>query len=86
MRPNTMHTVFSPAATICHGGHFYCTSTLQDMLQGTVHSFMDHIKITNTNHPPAAALLRWMSTFYFNGLVQDVYDGEKIDLFILTCS
>ena len=74
-----MHTVFTPAATICHGGHFYSTSTLQDILWGTVHSFMDHTKITNTNHLPAAALLRQMSTFYFAGLVQEVYDGERID-------
>jgi hypothetical protein len=75
-----MHAAFTPAATICHGGHFYSTSTLQDMLRGTVHSFMDHIKITNTNHPPAAALLRRMSTFYFAGLVQEVYEGETVDI------
>jgi hypothetical protein len=75
-----MHAVFTPAATICHGGHFYTTSTLQDTLRGTVHSFMDHIKITNTNHPNAAALLRRMSTFYFTGLVQNVYEGETIDI------
>ena len=74
-----MHAVFTPAATICHGGHFYSTSTLQDILRGTIHGFMDHTKITNTNHPPAAALLRRMSTFYFTGLVQEVYDGEIID-------
>ena len=74
-----MHAVFTPVATICHGGHFYSTSTLQDILRGMVHSFMDHTKITNTNHPAAAVLLRRMSTFYFAGLVQGVYDGERID-------
>jgi hypothetical protein len=71
-----MHAVFTPAATICHGGHFYSTSTLQDTLRASVHSFMDHSKITNTNHPPAAALLRRMSSLYFTGLVQEVLDGE----------
>jgi hypothetical protein len=74
-----VHAVFAPAATICHGGHFYNTSTLQDTLRATVHSFIDHTKITNTNHPSAAALLRRMSTFYFTGLVQEVYDGERVD-------
>ena len=81
-----MHAVFTPVATICHGGHFYSTSTLQDMLRATVHSFMDHTKITNTNHPPAAALLRRMSTFYFTGLVQEGYEGETIVFIILSCS
>jgi hypothetical protein len=70
MRPNTLHAAFTPEPSICHGGHFYCTSTMQDTLRGMVHSFVDHIKITNTNHPPASALLRRMATFYFTGLVQ----------------
>jgi len=43
---------------------------MQDTLRGTVHSFVDHIKITNTNHAPASALLRRIATFYFTGLVQ----------------
>ena len=81
-----MHAVFTPAATICHGGHYYATSTLQNMLRGTVHSFMDHTKITNTNHPPAAALLRRMSTFYFTGLVQQLYEGKRTDILYLICS
>jgi hypothetical protein len=76
-----MHAVFTPAATICHGGHFYSTSMLQDILCATVHSFMDHQKITNMHHPPAAALLRQMSTFFFNGLVLEMYEGETIDNF-----
>jgi hypothetical protein len=75
-----MHAVFTPTATICHGGHFYSTSTLQDTLRGTVHSFMDHSKITNTNHPAASALLRRMSTFYFAGLVQEMFKGETIEI------
>ena len=80
MRANTIHAAYTPAATICHGGHFYSTSTAQDMLRGIVHSFVDHTKITNTNHPPAAALLRRMSTFYFTALVQEVmYEGESFD-------
>jgi len=42
---------------------------MQDTLRGTVHSFVYHTKITNTNHPPASALLRRMATFYYTGLV-----------------
>jgi len=52
---------------------------MQDTLRAMVHSFVDHIKITNTNHPPASALLRRIATFYFTGLVQvgpDDFGGE----------
>jgi len=47
---------------------------MQDTLRATVHSFVDHLKITNTNHPPASALLRRMATFYYTGLVQIVQE------------
>lgn len=74
-----MHAVFTPVASIVHGGHFYCTSAMQDTLRGTVHSFVDHIKMTNTNHAPASILLRRMATFYFTGLVKigrEGFEGE----------
>jgi hypothetical protein len=79
MRPNTLHAVFTPKHSICHGGHFYCTSTMQDTARAMVHSFVDHIKITNTNHPAVAALLRRIATFYHFGLVKvgrETLDGE----------
>ena len=40
------------------------------MLCGVIHSFVDHIKITNTNHPPVASLLQYMARFYYIGLVE----------------
>ena len=70
MRPNTVHAAFTPVPSICHGGHFYCSSTMQDSLLGIIHSFVDHIKITNTNHPPVASLLRYMARFYHSGLIE----------------
>lgn len=86
MRPNTMHAVITPDACIVHGGHFLCTSAMQDTLRGIVHSFVDHVKITNTNHPPASALLRRMATFYFTGLVQigrEKFGGENYGIGVL---
>ena len=50
-----------------------------DTYRGIVHSFVDHIKITNTNHPPVASLLRYIARFYHSGLVElglDVFTGE----------
>lgn len=70
MKPNAAHAVITPEACIVHGGHAYCTSTMQDSLRAMVHSFVDHFKITNTNHAPASSLLRRMATFYFTSLVQ----------------
>jgi hypothetical protein len=43
---------------------------MQDSLSGIIHSFVDHIKITNTNHPPVASLLRYMARFYHSGLIE----------------
>jgi len=52
---------------------------MQDTARGIVHSFVDHVKITNTNHPSVAILLRRIAAFYYLGLVklQKVgFDGE----------
>jgi hypothetical protein len=76
MRPNTVHAVFTPEASIVH---FYSTSTMQDTLRAMVHSFVDHVKVTNTNHASASVLLRRMAAFYFTCLVQigrEAFGGE----------
>lgn len=52
---------------------------MQDTARGVVHSFVDNIKITNTNHPAVAALLRRIASFYHFGLVEvgrDSLDGQ----------
>jgi hypothetical protein len=80
MRPNTVHAVLTPMASIVHGGHFYCTSTMQDTLRAMIHSFVDHVKVTNTNHAPTSSLLRRMATFYYTSLVQmgrDSFGGKN---------
>ena len=56
---------------------------MQDTLRGIVHSFLDHIKITNTNHPAVAILLRRIATFYYLGLVKlgrKTFDGQFLPL------
>jgi len=70
MRPNTVHGAVTLLPSICYGEHFFSSSTMQDTLRGIFHSFVDHIKITNTNHPPVASLLRYMARFYHSGLVE----------------
>ena len=76
MRPNTPHAVFTPEPSICHGGHFYSTSTMQDTMFGIVNTFMNPSALTNTDHPPHAILLRRIAAFYHESLVkQQVRDG-----------
>ena len=71
--------VITPEVCIVYGGHAYCTSTMQDTLHAMAHSFVDHIKITNTNHVSASSLLRQIAIFYFTSLVQiswKAFEGE----------
>lgn len=52
---------------------------MQDSLRGIIHSFVDHIKVTNTNRPPVASLLRYMARFYHTGLIElgvEAFAGE----------
>jgi hypothetical protein len=57
MRPNTPHFVLTPEAAICHGGHFYAMSTIQDTVFGLYHMFVASKQITNTEHSHDAHLL-----------------------------
>ncbi|KIM43805.1 hypothetical protein M413DRAFT_68970 [Hebeloma cylindrosporum] len=85
MRPNTNHMVFTPSHTICHRSHFFSTGSMQDTLRGTIHSFVVHYHITNTNHPPAGMLLRWIALFYhaaFIGNGIDLMEGNFLLLFV----
>ncbi|KAF8177880.1 hypothetical protein BJ912DRAFT_811635, partial [Pholiota molesta] len=49
MRPNTMHAVYTPENSICHGGHFYSMSTLKDTLCGIIHVFVGYHDVTNND-------------------------------------
>ena len=70
MHPNTVHRAVTLLPSICYGEHFFSSSTMRDTLGGIIHSFVDHIKITNTNHPPVASLLRYIARFYHSGLIE----------------
>lgn len=79
MRPNTPHAVFTPEPSICHGGHFYSTSTMQDTMFGIVNTFMNPSALSNTDHPPHAILLRRIAAFYHESLVkQQVGGGDEV--------
>lgn len=57
MRPNTPHLVYTTESAICHGGHFYCMSTIRDSIFGIFHTFSASGLLTNTEHTKDAHLL-----------------------------
>lgn len=69
MRPNTPHAVFTPEDVICHGGHFYATSTIQDTMFCIVQTFMCH-NLTNADKQTHGLVLRRIVAFYHDVLVQ----------------
>jgi hypothetical protein len=78
MRPNTPHAVFTPENVICHGGHFYATSTMQDTMFGIVHTFVSPVTLTNTEKSKHGLLLRRIAGFYHDVLVlQRLEDDGK---------
>ena len=83
MRPNTPHFVFGMENTICYGGHFYCTSTMQQTLSGVIHSFMLDKFLTNTSHQASRQLLRRILMFYLHGLMDKKISSQGVKLSIL---
>lgn len=78
MRPNTLHAVYTPEHAICHGGHFYAISTIQDTLFGLVHSFIAGNFVTNTDHKSSRLLLRRIAHFYYGALVLGIIDEDRM--------
>jgi hypothetical protein len=76
MRPNTPHAVFTPENAICHGGHFYATSTMQDTMFGVVHTFICPTSLTNENKPSHCLVLRRIAAFYHDVFVQQRLDDD----------
>ncbi|CAA7270130.1 unnamed protein product [Cyclocybe aegerita] len=70
MRANVAHAVFTPEHSICHGRHFYATSTMQDTVASLIHSFVIGTYITNMSHTPSRLLLRRMMEFYHWAIVR----------------
>src|ERR1700679_1405191 len=66
MRPNTPHFVVTPESAICHGGHFYAMSTIQDTVFVLYHMFVASKRVTNTEHSHDAHLLLRRMVIYFH--------------------
>ncbi|KAF8881089.1 hypothetical protein BD779DRAFT_1675586 [Infundibulicybe gibba] len=77
MRPNTPHAVYTHGHAICHGGHFYATSCLQDTLYSLIHSFVAGAVVTNTEHRASRQILRRMVQFYHHVHVNDLAHGPQ---------
>ncbi|KAF8240400.1 hypothetical protein L208DRAFT_1212558, partial [Tricholoma matsutake] len=78
MWPNTPHFVVTPESAICHGGHFYAMSTIQDMVFRLYHMFVASKRVTNTEHSHDAHLLFQRMVTYLDYVL--VKCGSKLDL------
>lgn len=75
MKPNTPHYVLTMDAAICHGGHFYAMSTIQDTIFGVFHMFALSKSITNTEHSnDSRLLLRRLTVYIHHVLVRGQFD------------
>jgi hypothetical protein len=75
MRPNLPHAVYTPKHAICHGGHFYAISAIQDTMFGLVHGFISGNLVTNTEHLSSRKLLRRMALWYHGVFVLGIVDN-----------
>jgi len=85
MRPNTPHAVYTPENSICHGGHFFASTTLKDTFSGIVHSFMADAYITNNSPKHSRYALRRIIIFYHYALVREMIevDGMYLKLHLI---
>ena len=75
MRPNTPHAVYTVMHSLCHGGHFYSMSTIQDTLFGIIHAF--------TSHENTRTMIRRMVIFVHRALIDQELD-EDGELYFLS--
>ena len=80
MRPNTPHMVFTIEDSICHGSHFYSTSTLTDTFAGIVHCLIAENVVTNTSHVASRALLLRMLHYFHEEFIVLEHDHKGISL------
>lgn len=78
MRPGVPHSVYGVENTIIHGGHFYCASQMQAIVQSLVHTFILSDFISNTFHTPSRELLRRIVIFWAVGLLLSPFSPQGI--------
>ena len=84
MKPNTPHFVLGMENSICYGGHFFSTLTMQQTLSGVIHSFMLDKFLTNTTHQASRQLLRRILILYLHGLMDQKISPQGMHLNLLT--
>ena len=84
MPPNTPHFVLGMENSICYGGHFFATLSMQQTLFGIIHSFILDKFVTNTVHPTSRQLLRRILIFYLHGLMDKKVLPQGMRLVLVT--
>ncbi|KAK7039284.1 hypothetical protein VNI00_010189 [Paramarasmius palmivorus] len=71
MQPCTPHYVFTLCPSLCHGAHFYASSTMERSYWGIVHTFFRDHEITNQDHHVYHELLFRMVAHWHDVIVND---------------
>jgi hypothetical protein len=70
--------VFTIEDSICHGSHFYATSTLTDTFAGIVHCLIAENVVTNSSHFAARSLLLRLIHYFHEELIVLEHDYKGI--------
>jgi hypothetical protein len=74
MKPGMPHTVVTFEASICHGGHFYATSTICATVYGIMHTLVGSNILTNAEHTTdSRMLLWWLVSYVHHHTVEDKF-------------
>lgn len=71
MRPGNMHQVNTLEPSVCHGGHFYCSSTIADTVYSIYHQLFNPWITNHQHHSSQRRLLVGILAFYHNNIVDD---------------
>ncbi|KAL0580186.1 hypothetical protein V5O48_001845 [Marasmius crinis-equi] len=80
MRPCTPHYVVTLENSLCHGSHFYTSTTMSDTCLGVLHTFTHHNHITNQSEVSHRATLARIMCFWASCLVGSDYFQRKRNL------
>ncbi|KAF6762010.1 hypothetical protein DFP72DRAFT_1164876 [Ephemerocybe angulata] len=77
MQPNTAYASYTIDNTLCHGGYFLATSTLQLSIHGAIHAFFNSRSSTSFGHHVFEQQMNSLAAFFYRTLV--LGDARELD-------
>lgn len=77
MQPNTAYASYTIDNTLCHGGYFLATSTLQRSIHGAIHAFFNPRSSASLEHHVFEQEMNSLAAFFYRTLV--LGDARELD-------